>query len=81
MLLSNVVSEMVIVTAPLEPSAKMAPPYKADVPPREIETSNTQSTEDWSQSFHSLTYTAELLLNVVSLMIREPEEMWMAPPY
>ena len=33
-LLSNVVPEMVIVTAPLEPSAKMAPPYKVDVPPR-----------------------------------------------
>ena len=54
-----------------------------EFPPQEIETNTQHSvkTEDWSQSFHSLTYTAELLLNVVSLMIREPEEMQMAPPF
>ena len=36
-MLSNVVSEMVIVTAPLEPSAEMAPPYKVDVPPPDMQ--------------------------------------------
>ena len=37
MLLSNVVSEMVIVTALLKPLAAMAPPYKVDVPPHHMQ--------------------------------------------
>ena len=37
MLLSNLVSEMVIVTAPPLPLAKMAPPYKVDVPPPDMQ--------------------------------------------
>ena len=35
----------------------------------------TQEMEDWDQHFHSLTVQALLLLNMVSLMIRDPEEM------
>ena len=36
-LLSNLVSEMVIVTVPPSPPAVMAPPYKVDVPPPDVE--------------------------------------------
>ena len=33
----NTVPEMVIVTAPKLPKAEMAPPYKVDVPPPDVE--------------------------------------------
>ena len=36
-LLSNLVSEMVIVTVPPLPPAAMAPPYKVDVPPPDMQ--------------------------------------------
>ena len=37
MLLLNAVSEMVIVIVPEGASAKIAPPYKVDVPPPDIQ--------------------------------------------